>query len=237
MALVHRSFKRITIHTAKCDGCNKNRKAVVYRCNECSRQLCIPCRHKKGGDETHTIDEGDTDYEGLLSQSPGPDTDLVRPTTAPSRSRQPESEQRAVVVEDSEEDNTASSEPPRKRRKETRTRNSSEEDNEVVCTESSRKRKRGTHTIESSEDDEETAHAESSRKKRKVTHPTEGNAGYNEVNETTTVGPCHLNVRYSHLVSITEMSNDSAGGSIRRRTGRKGTTSPRRQRHCTYGRP
>lgn len=223
MALIHDSFKKIRIHTAKCDNCNGKRgRGKVYRCNICSRQLCKPCRQEKGGDATHYMPN--RDYEGPIAplaasvtQTPG--TYIAR---LPSRGLRRQRD--VVVVGKSEEEDAVRYEPPRTRSKETYTREQSEEDEEIACIEPSGKRKGRTHTKGSSEEDEESARAELPEKKRKSTHTRGGNTGCRGVNETTTEGRFNPNVRYSRLTSIVEVSNNSAGASVQRRRARKGTT-------------
>lgn len=223
MALIHDSFKKIRIHTAKCDNCNGKRgRGKVYRCNICSRQLCKPCRQEKGGDATHYMP--DRIYEGPIAPSAASDPQTPSTTTAPLPSRRPRRQRGVVVVEESEEEDAARSEAPRTRSKSTHTREHSEENQGITYIESPRKRKREVHTRGSSEEDKESARAESPQKRRESTHRRRHITSCRGVNEATTEGRSNPNVRYSRLASTVDMSNNSAGASIQRRRARKDTT-------------
>lgn len=52
---MHRTFKEIKIHTAKCDQCNKHNTATIYRCEDCSEQCCTPCWNRQGDDGKHLL--------------------------------------------------------------------------------------------------------------------------------------------------------------------------------------
>lgn len=52
---MHRTFKEIKIHTAKCDQCNKHNSATIYRCEDCSEQCCTPCWNQQGEDGKHLL--------------------------------------------------------------------------------------------------------------------------------------------------------------------------------------
>lgn len=52
---MHRTFKEIKIHTAKCDQCNKHNTATIYRCEDCSEQCCTPCWNQQGDDGKHLL--------------------------------------------------------------------------------------------------------------------------------------------------------------------------------------
>lgn len=222
MALVHDSFKKIRIHTAKCDNCNGQRgRGTVYRCTICSRQLCKPCRQEKGGDATHYMPT--RDYDGPIAPSAASNTHTPSTIIAPLQSKGQRRQRDVVVVEEIEEEDAVESEPPRTRSKETHTRKQREKDKEIACVEPSRKRRRGTRTTGSSEEDEKSAHAELPRKKRKSTHAEGRNTSCHGINETTTEGRSSPKVRYSRLTSIIEMSNNSAGASAQRRGARTGT--------------
>ena len=225
MALIHDTFIEIKIHTAKCDECGKHNIDTVYRCEICSKQLCIPCRHIKGGDATHYMHEGDKGWQPESPQLPAPGSELARPVNVPIP-RRPKTKRRIVVEEDSEEDEATGSEPPRERRKETHTRNSSEEVKEAARVEPLRNRTRGTNTRKSSEDDDEAARAEPSRNRKRETHTRDSseddeaaraepprkrpepaqtrapNVGYSAVSMTTAQDESHPDVGYFHPTSI-----------------------------------
>lgn len=62
---VHDTFREITIHTAKCDLCNKHNTTKIYRCEKCGRQECLTCWEKKGGDGRHQLHNKDNlKYKG-----------------------------------------------------------------------------------------------------------------------------------------------------------------------------
>ncbi|KAL8732577.1 MAG: hypothetical protein Q9181_003892 [Wetmoreana brouardii] len=52
---VHDTFVQVTIHTAKCDVCNKHNTSTMYRCTKCGYQRCTPCWERKGGDGRHQL--------------------------------------------------------------------------------------------------------------------------------------------------------------------------------------
>ncbi|KAL8736814.1 MAG: hypothetical protein Q9166_000180 [cf. Caloplaca sp. 2 TL-2023] len=52
---LHTEFETITIHTAKCDLCNKHNTSQMFRCVKCGRQCCKPCWDSKGGDGRHQL--------------------------------------------------------------------------------------------------------------------------------------------------------------------------------------
>ncbi|KAL8702904.1 MAG: hypothetical protein Q9201_003910 [Fulgogasparrea decipioides] len=52
---VHDTFVQVTIHTAKCDVCNKHNTSTMYRCIKCGYQRCTPCWERKGGDGRHQL--------------------------------------------------------------------------------------------------------------------------------------------------------------------------------------
>ena len=49
----HKMFKQVTIHTAKCDVCNRHNKATLHRCVDCGWQICTPCWDARGGNGEH----------------------------------------------------------------------------------------------------------------------------------------------------------------------------------------
>ena len=62
---VHTEFETITIHTAKCDLCNRHNTSEMFRCTKCGRHCCKPCWDSKGGDGRHTVhDQGRLAYTG-----------------------------------------------------------------------------------------------------------------------------------------------------------------------------
>lgn len=60
----HTNFVEVTIHTAKCDTCEKRNRLTVYRCMECGQQVCSQC-WKKSEDGTHVFGGGSHDASGL----------------------------------------------------------------------------------------------------------------------------------------------------------------------------
>ena len=56
---VHSTWTEVTIHTAKCDRCNKHNKAILYRCSSCGFQICTPCREADPDDGEHTMNGGE----------------------------------------------------------------------------------------------------------------------------------------------------------------------------------
>ncbi|KAL8940844.1 MAG: hypothetical protein Q9216_002596 [Gyalolechia sp. 2 TL-2023] len=84
---VHDTFREITIHTAKCDICNKHNTSKMYRCEKCGRQCCSPCWEKKGGDGRHQLHSKDNlTYKG--ERAPDlplkPEPSVVKPEGSPS---------------------------------------------------------------------------------------------------------------------------------------------------------
>ncbi|KAL8715798.1 MAG: hypothetical protein Q9220_000465 [cf. Caloplaca sp. 1 TL-2023] len=63
---IHDTFREITIHTAKCDLCNRHNTSKIYRCEKCGRQCCLECWDtKKGGDGRHNLHHKDSiTYKG-----------------------------------------------------------------------------------------------------------------------------------------------------------------------------
>lgn len=57
---LHKAFKEIKIHTAKCDQCNKHNSATIYRCEDCSEQCCTPCWNLQGADGKHLLNHAQT---------------------------------------------------------------------------------------------------------------------------------------------------------------------------------
>ena len=54
----HDKFIEVTIHTAKCDTCNKRNKAILYRCTLCGNHICTPCRNSDVNNGVHTMNAG-----------------------------------------------------------------------------------------------------------------------------------------------------------------------------------
>lgn len=52
-AAPHTRFVTVTIHTAKCDICNKHNTSILRRCATCGWQICTPCWDARGGDGSH----------------------------------------------------------------------------------------------------------------------------------------------------------------------------------------
>ncbi|KAL8688247.1 MAG: hypothetical protein Q9218_005799, partial [Villophora microphyllina] len=62
---IHDTFDPITIHTAKCDICNKHNTSTMFRCTKCGRQCCTPCWDGKGGNGIHNLHNKKTlEYTG-----------------------------------------------------------------------------------------------------------------------------------------------------------------------------
>ncbi|KAI4277667.1 MAG: hypothetical protein LQ337_001594 [Flavoplaca oasis] len=62
---VHTEFVTITIHTAKCDLCNRHNTSEIFRCTKYGRHCCKPCWDSKGGSGYHTVnDQGRLAYTG-----------------------------------------------------------------------------------------------------------------------------------------------------------------------------
>lgn len=55
---LHTNFIPVTVHTAKCDSCDKHNKLTLYRCVECGLHVCSLCWNKKSGDRNHTFGGG-----------------------------------------------------------------------------------------------------------------------------------------------------------------------------------
>ncbi|KAL9029991.1 MAG: hypothetical protein Q9196_001839 [Gyalolechia fulgens] len=84
---VHDTFREITIHTAKCDICNKHNTSKMYRCEKCGRQCCSPCWEKKGGDGRHQLHNKDNlTYKGERAPDlpPKQDPTTVKTEASPS---------------------------------------------------------------------------------------------------------------------------------------------------------
>jgi len=64
--MIHNDFVDITIHTAKCDTCNKHNKSVMKQCVKCGMNFCTPCWLHRG-DGTHIMNSGDSGYAGALA--------------------------------------------------------------------------------------------------------------------------------------------------------------------------
>lgn len=66
---LHANFVKVSIHTAKCDSCEKHNKLTVYRCVECGQHVCSQC-WKKPGDGTHVFGGGSHDASILNGSEP-----------------------------------------------------------------------------------------------------------------------------------------------------------------------
>lgn len=51
----HTEFKKVMIHTAKCDVCNLHNKSTLRRCSDCGWQICTPCWEERGGSGAHGV--------------------------------------------------------------------------------------------------------------------------------------------------------------------------------------
>ncbi|KAI9845090.1 MAG: hypothetical protein M1837_005094 [Sclerophora amabilis] len=60
--MLHTNFNQVTIHTAKCDLCNRRNYATLQRCTLCGWSCCAPCWLERGGDGTHVINAGDAGW-------------------------------------------------------------------------------------------------------------------------------------------------------------------------------
>ena len=56
---LHTEFKRITIHTARCDVCNQKNVSILQRCQTCGWSICGPCFERSGSGTSHLINGGD----------------------------------------------------------------------------------------------------------------------------------------------------------------------------------
>ena len=45
------SWTQLTVRTAKCDVCNHHNGAFIYRCVDCSYQICTPCQSPSKSDQ------------------------------------------------------------------------------------------------------------------------------------------------------------------------------------------
>lgn len=68
MSLMHTKFKDITIHTAKCDTCNKHNTKIMKQCVDCGQNFCTPCWQARGSDGTHMLNSGDKGYAATKAQ-------------------------------------------------------------------------------------------------------------------------------------------------------------------------
>ncbi|KAL8867234.1 MAG: hypothetical protein Q9174_005795, partial [Haloplaca sp. 1 TL-2023] len=65
---IHSTFTPITIHTAKCDICNKHNTGEMFRCDKCGRQCCQTCWDRPGFDPRHKMHNKDTvAYKGPVA--------------------------------------------------------------------------------------------------------------------------------------------------------------------------
>lgn len=46
-------FEDVTVHTAKCDVCNKRNSRVMVRCLACGWQCCEKCLNARSGGRAH----------------------------------------------------------------------------------------------------------------------------------------------------------------------------------------
>ncbi|KAI4199630.1 MAG: hypothetical protein LQ350_004505 [Teloschistes chrysophthalmus] len=84
---VHDTFDPITIHTAKCDLCNKHNTSTMFRCTKCGRQCCTPCWDRKGGDGRHSLHNNkQLEYKGPKAE-PLPPPEAPKPAAAQPKRR------------------------------------------------------------------------------------------------------------------------------------------------------
>ena len=117
MSLMHTEFKDITIHTAKCDTCNKHNTKIMKQCVDCGQNFCTPCWHDRGSDGTHMLNSGDKGYTATKAQlmakaKRARALDLLKPkkenisqmkTPTPRLTRRSKrTRRRTVVIEESE---------------------------------------------------------------------------------------------------------------------------------------
>ncbi|KAL9585365.1 MAG: hypothetical protein Q9212_001573, partial [Teloschistes hypoglaucus] len=88
---VHDTFDPITIHTAKCDLCNKHNTSTMFRCTKCGRQCCTPCWDRKGGDGRHSLHNNkQLEYTGPKAEPlPPPETPKANAAQPTRRSTRP----------------------------------------------------------------------------------------------------------------------------------------------------
>jgi len=122
--MIHNDFVDITIHTAKCDTCNKHNKSVMKQCVKCGMNFCTPCWLHRG-DGTHIMNSGDSGYAGALANKaqrekffkPYGGNVIKESTKSPSRSstkspssvgstpkRTGRTRRRRVIIEESEDE-------------------------------------------------------------------------------------------------------------------------------------
>ena len=65
---MHTEFKDITIHTAKCDTCNKHNTKIMKQCVDCGQNFCTPCWQDRNSDGTHMLNSGDKGYAATKAQ-------------------------------------------------------------------------------------------------------------------------------------------------------------------------
>jgi len=123
-SMIHNDFVDITIHTAKCDTCNKHNKNVMKQCVKCGMNFCTPCWLHRG-DGMHIMNSGDSGYAGALankaqrekflkpnggnvkkesSKSPSRSSTMSPPSVASSPKRTRRTRRRRVIIEESEDE-------------------------------------------------------------------------------------------------------------------------------------
>ena len=123
MSLMHTEFKDITIHTAKCDTCNKHNTKIMKQCVDCGQNFCTPCWHDRGSDGTHMLNSGDKGYAATKAQlmakaKRARNLDLLKPKkekisqmkmpTPRLTRRSKRTRRRTVVIEESESEDDGS---------------------------------------------------------------------------------------------------------------------------------
>ncbi|GAD97559.1 predicted protein [Paecilomyces variotii No. 5] len=109
-AAPHTLFVTVTIHTAKCDICNRHNTSILRRCATCGWQICTPCWDARGGDGRHGSRRpfrGDVFNSLGQNQQPSEEASInsnqQRATPAPSRQEEVDDEvetiQAALILE------------------------------------------------------------------------------------------------------------------------------------------
>ena len=113
---IHNDFNDITIHTAKCDMCDKHNKQVIKQCKNCGMNFCTPCLLHRGGDGTHVMNSGDDGYASAVASrakresflKPKSERVVKKDSKSPSpmspRRKTRRTRRRRVIIEESEDE-------------------------------------------------------------------------------------------------------------------------------------
>ncbi|MCJ1387557.1 hypothetical protein MMC18_000400 [Xylographa bjoerkii] len=93
----HTTFDPVTIHTAKCDICNLNNKATLYRCKLCGFQICTPCKDSDASDGVHMMNAGERGRPRKWNGDSSPTSAAPEPVS-PSSRKDVETERRAQPI-------------------------------------------------------------------------------------------------------------------------------------------